>query len=317
MDKFGNVICTGNFQNTVDFNPGSGIFNLTSNGADDIFYLKLNGNGAFVWAKNIGGTGIAGGSGRSLKIDNSGNIYTCGEYRGTLDFDPSPNVFNLISNGDFDLFIAKLDLNGNLIWAKGIGGIGNDHCSDLEIDPSGFLYYVGNYIDTVDFNPGIGIYNLNSSFNTAFILKTDLNGNFIWVKDISGGQSWSMQVEIDGKHDLLVCGGFSYTVDFDVNLGVSNYSSQGSSDGFLLKLDANGNFKWVNVVSGIGDDRVNTISIGNQDEIYLAGWFENTLNINSITGVTQLTSVGNKDVFVLKFWIVIILVLQQYLLTVL
>src|SRR5690606_26678071 len=106
---------------TVDFDPGNGVFNLTSADFEDIFISKLDANGNFVWAKRIGGTGSD--FGYAISIDNNGNIYTTGAFMGTADFDPGTGSYTMSSSGFFDAFILKLDANGNFVWAKQFSGI--------------------------------------------------------------------------------------------------------------------------------------------------------------------------------------------------
>jgi hypothetical protein len=114
VDGLGNVYTTGYFKGTVDFNPGSGTFNLTAVGSSsDIFVSKLNSSGGFVWTRRMGGTTDDGGL--SITIDGSGNIYTTGYFTGTADFDPSTGTFNLTAAGSFaDIFIEKLNESGSL-----------------------------------------------------------------------------------------------------------------------------------------------------------------------------------------------------------
>ena len=97
MDASGNVYTTGYFQGTVDFDPGAGTFNLTSAGLQDIFISKLDAAGNFVWAKQLGGT--LNDVGYSIALDTSGNVYTTGFFRDTVDFDPGAGTFNLTPAG--------------------------------------------------------------------------------------------------------------------------------------------------------------------------------------------------------------------------
>ena len=87
-DVAGNVYTTGNFYNTVDFDPGSGINNLTSAGQNDVFILKLNTQGGFEWAKNVGGGSVDEGT--SIAVDAIGSVYTIGSFTNTADMDPGP-----------------------------------------------------------------------------------------------------------------------------------------------------------------------------------------------------------------------------------
>ena len=116
VDASGNVYTTGYFNGTVDFDPGPGTANLTSNGAEDIFITKMNASGNIVWAKNMGGATAE--YGRSIAVDASGNIYCTGSFTGTGDFDPGPSTYNLTSAGSSDIFICKLSSSGDLLWAQ-------------------------------------------------------------------------------------------------------------------------------------------------------------------------------------------------------
>jgi large repetitive protein len=113
------VYTTGYFQGTVDFDSGTGTFNLTSAGSGDIFVEKLDVNGNFVWAKNMGGTGSD--EGYSITVDASGNVYTMGRFEGTVDFDPGSGTFSLTSAGSADIFVQKLE---------------GSSCSTISISPS-------------------------------------------------------------------------------------------------------------------------------------------------------------------------------------
>ncbi|MBK7651576.1 MAG: hypothetical protein IPJ20_13745 [Flammeovirgaceae bacterium] len=94
VDALGNVFASGGFNGTVDFNPGPGTNNLTSNGSEDVFVLKLDPSGNFSWARSFGGNNFD--SANSIKVDNLGNIITLGTFEGTADFDPGAGINNNI-----------------------------------------------------------------------------------------------------------------------------------------------------------------------------------------------------------------------------
>ena len=110
MDGSGNVYTTGRFGGSVDFDPGAGVFNLTSAGEQDIFVSKLDSAGNFVWARRMGGADLDRGIG--VTVDDSGIVYTTGHFQGSADFDPGAGVFSLTSTGLDDIFVSKLDSAG-------------------------------------------------------------------------------------------------------------------------------------------------------------------------------------------------------------
>ncbi|MGC6468655.1 MAG: SBBP repeat-containing protein, partial [Chitinophagales bacterium] len=176
LDASGNVYTTGWFAGTVDFDPGAGTNNLTAQGSADVFVQKLDPLGNLIWAKSFGGT--SADQGYSIALDASGNVYTTGRFRGTVDFDPGAGLATLTSAGSDDVFIQKLDPLGNLIWAKSFGGTSADYGYSIAVDASGNVYTTGYFQGTVDFDPGAGTNNLTAQGNRdVFIQKLDPLGN--------------------------------------------------------------------------------------------------------------------------------------------
>ena len=170
VDTLGNVYTTGYFQGTVDFDPGAGTTNLSSNGFADVFVQKMDPQGNLLWAKSFGGAGSDRGN--ATTVDASGNIYTKGDYRDTVDFDPGSGVTNLSSNGfAADVFVQKMDPQGNFLWAKSFGGSSVEIGRSITVDASGNVYAIGEFIGTVDFDPGAGTTNLSSNGGADFFVQ--------------------------------------------------------------------------------------------------------------------------------------------------
>jgi uncharacterized membrane protein YqhA len=300
VDGSGNVYTTGYFHGNVDFDPGPGTSNLTSAGSNDIFISKLDASGNFIWAKSMGGTGQDGSS--SITVGGSGNIYTTGSFSGTVDFDPGAGTNNLTSVGSSDIFISKLDPAGNFDWAKSMGGTGQDASSSITADGSGNLYTTGSFFGTVDFDPGTGTRNLTSAgVNDIFISKLDAAGNFIWAKSMGGSSTdRGASIALDGSGNVYTTGYFVGTADFDPGAGTSNLTSAGSSDIFISKLDASGNFGWAKSMGATGIDRSNSIIVNNSGNVYTIGLFMGTVDFDPGAGTSNLTSVGGSDIFISK-----------------
>ncbi len=116
VDAAANVYTTGVFAATADFDPGAGTSNMTSAGANDVFISKLDSSGNFVYAKQISSSSSI--DIYSIVLDPSANIYLTGSFRGTIDFDPGPDTFNLttgpVTNRNADIFVVKLAQAGAL-----------------------------------------------------------------------------------------------------------------------------------------------------------------------------------------------------------
>jgi surface protein len=166
IDNLDNILLTGYFQSTTDFDPGAGTFNLTAVGQRSPFIVKLASSGDFVWAKaflNSSAVGSPDSRGDAITTDAVGNIYASGQFQRTIDFDPGPGVFNLVALGQSDAYVTKLDANGNFVWAYKIGSTNFDFALGIAITASGEVYAAGSFALTADFDPGTCIFNMTST----------------------------------------------------------------------------------------------------------------------------------------------------------
>lgn len=261
---------------SIDLDPGPGIYNLTPNIPNGPYLnlmaiVKLDSSGNFIWAKayhkNFFDT-------INLALDNSGNLYLAGTFRGTFDFDPGPSIYTLssvgsttTSLGSWDIFTIKLDSAGNFKWAKSMGGANDEYYGDISFDNVGSVVTTGYFTGTADFDPSnISTYNLNSSnvcsgsssCSDMFVSKLDSLGNFTWAINIGGTQSVvGNAIKIDKDGFIYVAGTFKDTVDFDVSINTNKLSSVLYSV-FLLKLDSRGNFIWVKKIESLSAIFYNT-----------------------------------------------------------
>src|SRR5688572_9773138 len=119
----------------------------------NIFTFAQNPN--FDWAKSFGSANqdVA----HSVAVDGSGNVYTTGFFQSVVDFDPGPGTFTLASNGSFDVFVTKFDINGNFVWAKSFGGNGMDAGYGIALEGNSAVVITGYFNSAVDFDPGAGV----------------------------------------------------------------------------------------------------------------------------------------------------------------
>ncbi len=243
----GSVYTTGDFSDTADFDPGSGTFNLTSAGAEDAYVSKLTSAGAFVWAKQFGGSGYDDAYG--IAVASDGSIYAAGRFEDGCNFDPGATNLTLPSAGAGDIFVAKLTSAGGFVWAKGIGGSGDDWGQGVAVGPNGNVYLTGEFQGTVDFDPGTGVANLTSAGSEgSFVARLDSAGNFLWAgatgspaTDPYGridNLSQSLAVAYDGA--VYTIGQFEGTGDFDPGTGTFNLTGTLASgnNGFLAKVSS-------------------------------------------------------------------------------
>lgn len=303
IDQSGNVYATGFFQGTVDFDPGAGTYPLTSNGLTDIFVLKLDMNGVFLWAGGIGSG--ANDYGYGLEINSSGEVFCTGTFAGTADFDPGPGNYNLSTQGltSFNTYILKLNSNGGFIWAKQIVSTTSNSGWGLTVDINNNILITGTLSGMADFDPGPGISNYSAAGgNDIYILKLNSNGDFIWAGQIGGlGSDGGNSVVCDQTGSIYITGHFSQGVDFDPGSGSMILASWSGSDVFILKLDPSANFSWVRQIIGNGSgDYGIDIFVDAAYNVYATGIFDGVADFDLGTGVYLMTPNGLRDGYLLK-----------------
>ena len=203
--------------------------------------------------------------------------------------------------------------NPTLQWVKGMGDVGYDRGNSIAVDALGNVYTTGYFEGTIDFDPGVPVFNLTSVGNRdIFISKLDAAGNFVWAKTIGGSYyEEASSIALDALGNLYITGYFSSTTDFDPNVGVFNLSSTSSSDIFVLKLTTSGNFVWAQGIVGVGPSSsssyatADAIALDVSGNAYITGFYSGTFDFDPNAGVFNLNStissfVGNIDIFVSK-----------------
>ncbi len=307
VDASGNVYTAGYFYGTVDFDPGPGTLNLTSAGSYDIFVQKLDANGSLLWVKQIGGS--AGSEvAFALDVDPSGNIHFTGYFVGTVDFDPGVGTANLTSSSGADVYVCKLDNNGNYIWAvaNSAASTQNEQGMGIAVDGSGNVYYTGLFRTNMDVNPGgptVTIYTGAGNLQ-VFMIKLDATGAYVWGKGFNGtGTSVGNAIALDPTgSDVYITGYYSGTVDVDPTAPLLNRTAVGQNDIFIEKLSSAGTFGWCINYGSSYNEAGQGIAI-TAAGITATGSFAGTIDFDAGAGTanmqTDLMS-GNTDVYVLR-----------------
>ena len=300
VDGQGNVYLTGIFFSSCDFDPGPAIFTLASAGNEDVFIVKLNTAGTLEWAKRLGSSLFDRSN--SISLDVAGNVYITGYFLQTVDFDPGSATSTLTAEGGEDMFILKLNNDGNFLWAKQMGGPEFQGGYSVSVSAAGNIYTSGIFLGTADFDPSAAIFSLTSSgLSDAFVCKLDANGNFKWAKRTGGtGYMRSLVNDIDADENIYTTGFFDKQVDFDPGPAALLLTSFGEDDIFISKTDSNGNYVWTKQLGGSSYDAGNSLSLDDAGNVYVTGFFQNVTDFDPGMGVTNLTSAGFSDIFILK-----------------
>jgi hypothetical protein len=222
LDSSGNAYITGSFQGTALY----GATTLTSSGSYDTYIAKVDSVGNFLWAKSAGGSSDDVGVG--IALDSSGNAYITGYFSGTAVF----GATTLTSAGDRDIYVAKLDIGGNFLWAKRAGGISWDSGNGIAVDSSGNTYITGYF-------NGIAVFGattlISAGGDDTYIAKVDIGGNFLWAKRAGGTSSdRGSDIALDSSGNAYITGWFEGTAVF----GATTLTSVWGRDVFIWKVPA-------------------------------------------------------------------------------
>jgi len=227
--------------------------------------------------ETIWGTTTEGGFAnvQAMTIDAEGNVYSIIQIKETVDFDPSPANFTIEASNYYELVLQKLDADGNLLWIKNF--ITNTaipvDIKDMVVDKENNLVLVGNFIDSVDFNPSAAINNAVSHGDIdVFILKLTSDGLFIDLGVIGNYcRDEVAAISLDSEGNYLITGRFCLTVDFDPTAGENLMTADSEfGDVFILKLASDLSFIWSKHISS-DDIFVSDIAVDSQDKVIIAG----------------------------------------------
>ncbi|RFS17081.1 hypothetical protein [Emticicia sp. C21] len=227
-----------------------------------------------------GGTG--GSSPNGMATDAVGNIYITGYFSGNATFD---NISKTALGYD-DIFIAKYNKNGKVLWVQTAGGTSEEHGRDIALDENGNLYITGSFNGTTTF----GSTNKTSAGGTdIFIAKYDTSGAFKWVRTFgSTGNDVGNSITVYNNTNIYTAGYFNGEVNFEESPSTSN----GGSDIFLLKCTPAGNSVWVQTAGGSGNDQALDV-YAESSGAGITGYFYGTASF----GTEARISAGGTDMF--------------------
>jgi len=297
-DNDGNVYVGGNFNGTISYDGVT----YTSNGSQDIFIAKYNSSGTLQWSKQLGGSGVENIYGLALTKDGK-SLFIGFSFNGTT------NVLGYTLTAEQnDVAVARLSSSGeyeDLFFVA--GGTDNQVNGNLCIDKDDNLYVAGTFTNSAEIAGGIEKLSANEySSRQSFIVKFDKWDNFVWVKVYETTSSLSLIRTVTAVgNNIYISGQFSGSLSF-TNRTITTTNS--ARDGFIAKLDQNGDDVWVRRIKGNGYDtyiyRHNNDTSGN---VYLAGYFAcSQLTIDSTETLNsqvhpQNTYTGRNDMLLIKY----------------
>lgn len=296
----GAVVVAGNFVGTLDLDPTAGVDPRGSAGQRDGFVVKLTTNGAYQWGRTLG----AGGDDHieDVALDPPGNVLLAGGFQGTVDFDPGTGIDSHMSGGSDDIFAWKLTAAGAHVWAYTVGNAQREEAYGITSSASGAVYLTGRFRTGFDFDPGDGT-DLIIAFGAtdAFLTALAADGTYRWTRTFGGNSTDAgNDVLVTPSGNVVVCGSFWETVDFDPGPGSLPFTATGEGDAFVVSLNESGELLWARAFGGPDLDEALSVAATGGSQVLVGGTFYQTVDFDPGTVIATRTSLGNADGFLLE-----------------
>ena len=277
IDNSGNVIVTGQFSETAQFDSftlNSMVDPSTSVSSVDVFTVKYNSSGSILWAKK--GSSKYTDRGLDVGCDPLGNIYVTGQFSDTVLFD---NLhYNSIYNA---IFLIKYDGNGNEQWFTKAGGGTTNISYGLAVNNNGNIFITGDFQGNVIFF-GTSLTTLSTSFTQGiFVAKYNSNGDLVWVKSSGSDNEFSSRnIALDDSSNAYIIGNYKCVLsEYSNYYGHGYFNTVGYNDIFISKFDSSGSWLWARNYGGQYDDYGNGICVNNFYQPIITGSYQNLMLI--------------------------------------
>jgi len=287
VDHAGHVYVAGSFYGTATF----GSARLTSAGGEDAFLAKYEPSGKLLWVRQAGGEGTDDAMG--LAVDPAGHAYLTGSFQGLAAFgsarltSPAAESFSHPRTA----FLARYDGEGQVQWAKALGGSGSSSGWALAADQEDQVFLTGLFYGQAV----LGAATLTSRGSSdIFVGRFDASGKVLWARQAGGMESDDgYGIGTDGQGNVYVSGVFGGKAVF----GTTTLSSSSGSNGFLAKYSNSGKLLWALNPGGKNDSHGNALAVDGAGNAYLTGYYKGVADF----GATSLVSSGDGELFVAKY----------------
>jgi hypothetical protein len=279
-DSDGNIVITGYFFDTLIFDTDTLIANSDEG---DLFTMKLDDNGVLLWRNQAGNDGIMRATG--IGIDDDDNVIIAGKYKGEATFNNNTIQTN---TADHDVFVAKIDTNGNFIWGKKLGGVFEDDLGDLALDDNGNIYLTGYFLGVLSSSDGWEIQG-NGINRNIYIIQLNSDGEVNWGHSLGGTQDDFATSIATNNNEVAITGYFQN----NTNISSFEWDAEGGFDAYIAIFDLSGNILNALPISGDDFEIASQITYDNEGRIITGGAFNNICRFDD----NEITSNGSYDVY--------------------
>ncbi|WP_438043364.1 PE-PGRS family protein [Sorangium sp. So ce128] len=264
-DPHDDVVLVGGFATAINF--GGEADALVSDGGLDLFVVKLDAAGSHVWSRRFGGKSDQVAF--AVATDSIGNVVVAGEFEGTLNFGADAST-ELVSAGGKDLFVAKLDADGNHLFSKRFGGELDQGATAVAITEAGEIVVLGMVDGSINFSEAPGTALEGSGGPNVVVAKLDAGGGHLWSRRFGSAESWQRFRSIAvGESALYAAGAFGGRLEIDGHVVESAVDGSRDDepiygiDGLVLRFDlASGSLVWGRSLGAAGEQFAKFIGLG-------------------------------------------------------
>lgn len=301
IDQSGNVFMTGAFSGTADFDASANSLFLESMGGDNTFLASYTAEGDLRFAFNFGALSQIDESGTAVGTDDEGNVYIAGRFGGTVDFNPGPEVHELVGSvTSRDFFVASYTSEGIFRYAIHQPTNGFTSGPYMTVDGRGNVFLYGTAIGTIDLDPGPEEFEISVENGLyGFLSSYDSSGQFRYGFSPGSVQSSSLNISLDSEENIYLLGAFSGRGDFDPGLEVSELNS--ATGGFYIASYQNdGTFvNAFNMGSPSAIRQLLDITVDYMGNSYVAGFLNGSMDM--APGPDTLTVEGASDALLASY----------------
>lgn len=297
----GSMILGGGFTDTFSFDPGSSVETYISRGGYDGIIAKLDSNHEVQWIKTYG----SAGEDYLEDIFNDQDLfYFTMTHQDTIPIPTADGIVDFPSNGKDNNVFGAITLDGTIQHAFGFGGDLGDQVRNIVADSEGNMYICGYFEGEVNFQHPSAIPELHTSVDKSdgFVSKYTPEGLLVWTRiftDTYYGGLYTMSLE--RGNELYLSGSFSQKGDLDPGPDSIIVQTNNRGDIYAVKLTTDGELKWVYTFPGTDFEGIRTVLLGADNNVYIQGYFYDSLDCNPTEDQTLLVSIGGSDFFIMGF----------------
>ncbi len=283
---------------STDLPVTPGLINDAHAGSYDGFIARFDSCGNLLWSTYMGGANFD--SAERLAMTTDGNIVICG-YTSSLNTFTTTGCFQAIHGGSYDAFITKIDPTGHILWSTLFGKAGGDFAFDITVDKFNNVIVGGTTTSSGLYTVAGTSFQVNHKGNTdAFIARFSPTGALRWCTYYGGNNSEDIHVVTTDLHGNVISTGESFSNNLNTSSGAFQSLNEGSSDGYIIKLDSAGTRIFSTYIGGNDVDDIRGVACDAASCIYIAG-HTNSTDFDTTAGAYQSTNKGLSDLFLTKW----------------